>query len=177
MPRFCQRCGEGLAPRLLEGEGRERLSCAACGFVHYVNPRLVVGVIPEHGGRGLLVRRAIEPSRGLWTFPGGYLEMGETAEEGAEREALEEVGLRVRAQALLGAYSLVEAGNVIVVFRGSLVSRARTEPFPGPETIEAAWFGPDEVPWQELAFATTEAALRDWARLTEPRSRRGRRGR
>jgi ADP-ribose pyrophosphatase YjhB (NUDIX family) len=174
---FCQRCGGGLAPQRLADDDRDRLRCDACGFVQYTNPKVVVGVIPEHRGEALLVRRAIEPSYGLWTFPGGYLEMGETAEEGAAREVMEEVGLRLRPRALLGVYSLVQAGNVVLVYRAPILTRARPEASPGREVIEAAWFAPDAVPWTEIAFESTAAALRDWARLTKRRSRRGRPGR
>ncbi|HXH23535.1 MAG TPA: NUDIX hydrolase [Dehalococcoidia bacterium] len=160
-PRFCQHCGSGLASRFVEAEGRVRLVCGTCGFIHYLNPKLVANVLPERDGSVLLLRRGIEPSYGRWAFPGGYLEMGESAEEGAEREALEEVGLRVRAGPLLGVYTRVQHGVVVLVFRGLEVTGL---PVPGPETLETAWFRPHEIPWQDLAFETTAAALRDWLR-------------
>lgn len=161
LPRFCQACGGGLAPRFLPEEGRERLVCTACDFVHYLNPKLVSNVLPERDGRVLLLRRGIEPSYGRWAFPGGYLELGESAQEGAEREALEEVGLTVTAGELLGVYTRVAHGVVVLVFRSALVSG---QPVAGAETLEMRWFGPDEIPWDELAFETTAAALRDWLR-------------
>ena len=111
-PRFCQHCASSLVSRFLEEEGRTRLVCSSCGFVHYLNPKLVANVLPESGGRVLLLRRGIEPSYGKWAFPGGYLELGESAEEGAEREALEEVGMQVRAGPLLGVYTRVQHGVV-----------------------------------------------------------------
>jgi ADP-ribose pyrophosphatase YjhB (NUDIX family) len=160
-PRFCQHCAASLVSRFLEEEGRSRLVCGSCGFIHYLNPRLVANVLPESGGRVLLLRRGIEPSYGKWAFPGGYLELGESAEEGAEREALEEVGMDVRAGPLLGVYTRVQHGVVVLVFRGLEV---RGLPVPGPETLETAWFQPHEIPWQDLAFETTAAALRDWLR-------------
>lgn len=170
-PRFCQRCGSPLAPRFIAEEGRARLVCERCDFIHYLNPRLVSNVLPEREGRILLLRRGIEPSYGRWAFPGGYLEMGESAQEGAEREALEEVGLRVRAGPLLGIYTRVVQGIVVVVFRGLKVSG---RPVPGVETLEAAWFRPEEIPWPELAFETTTAALRDWLRAAGHRGQPGR---
>jgi ADP-ribose pyrophosphatase YjhB (NUDIX family) len=132
--------------------------------VHYVNPRLVAAVLPERDGRVLLLRRAIEPSYGLWTFPGGYLELGESAEAGAEREAMEEVGLEVRAGAVLGVYTLTAQGTVLVVYRGTTASG---DPARGPETLDTAWFEPHQIPWPNLAFETTAAALSDWLSLLQ----------
>ena len=173
-PRFCQQCAAALELRLLDREGRERLVCAACSFVLYQNPKLVVGLLPERRGRVLLVRRAIEPSYGLWTFPGGYLELGETAQQGAERETFEEVGLALKAGALLGAYTRVNDGIVVLVFRATAPSG---RPVPGPEVLETVWAAPHEVPWPDLAFETTEAALRDWVRTAGSRGPRGKRAR
>lgn len=174
LPRFCQSCGGLLALRFLAAEGRERLVCDACAFIHYMNPKLVSNVLPEREGRVLLLRRGIEPSYGRWAFPGGYLEMGESAEEGAEREALEEVGLTVKAGRLLGIYTRVQYGVVVVVFRSALVSG---DPVPGAETLETSWFAPAEIPWHDLAFETTEAALRDWLLAVGHRSPPDTRGR
>jgi ADP-ribose pyrophosphatase YjhB (NUDIX family) len=171
--RFCQRCGTLLAVQFVEREGRERLVCSGCGLVNYENPKLVVGLLPERRGRVLLVRRGIQPSYGLWTFPGGYLELNETAQEGAEREALEEVGLSLRAGPLLGAYTRINDGVVVLVFRAGA---RRGRPVPGPEVLEVAWVAPHEIPWPELAFETTEAALRDWVALAGSRDRRGKPG-
>jgi ADP-ribose pyrophosphatase YjhB (NUDIX family) len=167
LPRFCQACGGGLASRFLAEEGRERLVCAACDFIHYLNPKLVSNVLPERDGRVLLLRRGIHPSHGLWAFPGGYLELGESAEQGAEREALEEVGLTVKVGPLLGIYTRVQHGVVVVVFRSASISGQAAA---GPETLEMGWFGPEEIPWEELAFETTAAALRDWLQALGHRS-------
>jgi ADP-ribose pyrophosphatase YjhB (NUDIX family) len=158
----------------VEAEGRERFVCGGCEFIHYLNPKVVANVLPERNGRVLLLRRGIEPSYGLWAFPGGFLELGESAQEGAEREALEEVGLTVKAGALLGIYTRVQHGIVVVVFCSASVSGRAAA---GPETLEMAWFRPEEIPWDGLAFETTTDALRDWTRLVGSRSPRGRRGR
>jgi ADP-ribose pyrophosphatase YjhB (NUDIX family) len=173
-PRFCQLCGGGLGVRYVERDERHRLVCAGCEFIHYQNPRLVSNVIPERNGRILLLRRAIEPSYGRWAFPGGYMELGESAQEGAEREALEEVGLRVKAGGLVGVYTRVTQAVVVLVFRSAKVSG---RPAAGPETLELAWFRPEQIPWDELAFETTAAALRDWLKLAGFRGRPGKPGR
>ena len=180
IPRFCHQCGGQLQERLVEGEDRPRLVCSRCGFIHYVNPKVMVGAIPERAGRVLLMRRAIEPSYGAWTFPGGFMEVDETAEEAALREAEEELGLSLTLGPLLGIYSRPSArpggpapgggpGILVVVFRARA---GRAPPKPGRECLEAAWFRPEEIPWEDLAFETTRWALRDWVALKERRRSR-----
>ncbi len=173
-PQFCQLCASPLEERLLPAEGRVRLVCNRCGFIHYLNPRVVANALVEREGRVLLLRRAIEPAYGRWTFPGGFLELGESAEAGAERAALEEAGIQVKAEAVLGVYTRAPHGIVAVVFRAELISGL---PAAGDEALETAWFAPDAVPWQELAFETTTAALRDWLRATGLRGPPGMAGR
>ena len=158
-PAFCVHCGGPLAERLLPAEDRPRLACAACGHVHYLNPKPVAGVIIPDGGRVLLGRRAIQPARGAWVFPGGFVELGETPEEAAVREALEETGLRVTLGPLLGVYTRRAAGILLVVY---VAAGFQGRPAPTRETLELAWFRPAEIPWDALAFETTAAALRDW---------------
>ncbi|HEU4760373.1 MAG TPA: NUDIX hydrolase [Dehalococcoidia bacterium] len=159
--QYCPYCAAPLAMRLLPSEDRPRLVCDR-GHVLYVNPKLVVHVVAERGGRVLLMRRAIEPRLGAWTLPGGFMEIDETAEECAVREAQEEVGVAVRIVGLLGVYCRPAPdgpGIVSMVYRGR-VSRGRAAP--GREALEARWFRPEEVPWEELAYDTTRDALRDW---------------
>jgi ADP-ribose pyrophosphatase YjhB (NUDIX family) len=159
-PRFCLCCGHYLVERFIEGEGRRRLQCEGCGYIHYVNPRVVAAVVVEHEGRLLLQQRAIEPRLGFWTFPGGFLELGETTEAGARRETQEEAGLDVTITALLGVYERPDVGIVLVVYRGtSATDAAVVGDF---ESMAVRWFAPDEIPWEELAFDTTAAALRDY---------------
>jgi ADP-ribose pyrophosphatase YjhB (NUDIX family) len=161
-PRFCQVCGHYLVERYVEGERRLRFQCENCGFIHYMNPRVVAAMIVEHSGRVLLQQRAIEPRRGFWTFPGGFLEIGETPEQGARRETFEEVGLDVEPRRLHGVYARPEVGIALVVYAGESASDdARVT---DPESLQVQWFGIDDIPWDELAFVTTEAALRDWVR-------------
>lgn len=157
-PVFCPACGRALEERILEEDHRPRLVCPE-GHVTWRNPRIVVGTLPVRGGRVFLARRAIEPGIGLWTYPGGFLEVGESAQEGARRETEEETLLRVEVGRLVGAYSRPHVGVVTLIYEANVVGG---EPLPGVETIEVRDFGPDEIPWEELAFTTGESALRDW---------------
>jgi len=157
-PRFCPECGQPVAERMLEADHRPRLVCPM-GHVTWRNPRLVVGTLPVQSGRVYLARRAIEPGAGLWGYPGGFLELGEATQEGARRETEEETELRVEVGRLIGVYSRPHAGVVTVVYEASVVGG---RPEPGAETTEVRAFGPDEIPWDELAFSTVESALRDW---------------
>jgi ADP-ribose pyrophosphatase YjhB (NUDIX family) len=157
-PAFCPACGQGLVGRLLEEDHRPRLVCPN-GHVTWRNPRLVVGTLPVRDGRVYLARRSIEPGAGLWTYPGGYLEVGEAAQEGARRETEEETQLRVEVGRLIGAYSRPYAGVVTLIYEADIVGG---EALPGVETSEVRAFDPDEIPWGELAFTTAESALRDW---------------
>lgn len=159
-PRFCLVCGSALVDRFVASEGRRRYQCEAHGHTHYENPRVVAAVIVEHGGRLLLQQRAMEPRTGFWTFPGGFLEIGERPEDGAVREAKEEVGLDVTIRSLQGVYSRPEVGIVLVVYDGT--SSTDEAVVADWESTAVQWYGVDEIPWAELAFPTTEAALRDW---------------
>ena len=159
--QYCPHCGAPLIVRLLPSEDRRRLVCDR-GHILYVNPKLIVGLIPERRGRVLLMRRAIEPRYGAWTFPGGFMEIDETVEECAVRETREEVGMEVRLDALVGVYSRpgpLGPGIVSIVYRGRVTAGAVSI---GREALEARWFRPEEIPWDELAYETTRWALRDW---------------
>lgn len=157
-PAFCPACGLPVEARTLEEDHRPRLVCAS-GHVTWRNPRLVVGTLPVAGGRVYLARRDIEPARGRWGNPSGFLEVGESTQEGARRETEEETELRVVVERLVGVYSRPHAGVVTIVYEASVVGG---RPQPGAETSEVRDFGPDEIPWDELAFSTVESALRDW---------------
>jgi ADP-ribose pyrophosphatase YjhB (NUDIX family) len=159
-PRYCQVCGHNLVERHIEAEKRTRLRCEGCGFIHYLNPRVVTAIIVSHGGRLLLQRRAVDPRSGFWTFPGGFLELGERTEDGARRETLEEVGLDVAPAALVGVYTRPEVGIVLVAYAAEAESDAAI--VGDAESSEVRWFDVDAIPWGDLAFETTESALRDW---------------
>ncbi len=157
-PRYCPACGRPVEPRVLEADHRPRLVCDQ-GHVTWRNPRVVVGAVPVADGRLYLARRAIEPAMDRWTYPGGFLEVGESAQEGARRETEEETELRVEIGRLIGVYSRPHVGIITVVFEASVVGG---RPEPAAETSEVRAFTPDEIPWAELAFSTVESALRDW---------------
>ena len=157
-PRFCPACGRPVEPRTLEADHRPRLVCAE-GHVTWRNPRVVVGTLPVRDGRLYLARRAIEPALGLWGNPSGFLELGESTQEGARRETEEETQLLVEIGRLIGVYSRPHAGVITIIYEASVVGGA---PEPAAETSEVRDFGPDEIPWDELAFSTVESALRDW---------------
>ena len=159
-PVYCQQCGHFLVERYVVPEGRTRYQCEACGFIHYLNPRVVAATIIEHDGQVLLQQRAIEPGRGQWTFPGGFLEVGERPEGGAVRETKEEVGLDVKLGGLLGVYSRPHVGIVLIVYESTSASAAAY--VADAESLDVRWFAPRDIPWADLAFDTTAAALRDW---------------
>jgi ADP-ribose pyrophosphatase YjhB (NUDIX family) len=163
---FCSRCGHSLEFGLVEGEDRERLACSSCGFIAYVNPRLVVTAIPvTDDGRVVLLRRGIEPGRGLWAQPGGFLEVDETVSEAAIRETYEETGLVVQPGDIVGLYSRLEAAVVVIAFEARVITgEFRTN----PEALEIVAFEPAEIPWPEVAFLTSKWAIRDWVRLRRP---------
>jgi ADP-ribose pyrophosphatase YjhB (NUDIX family) len=145
--------------RIPEGEDRERLTCADCGFVAYENPKIVTGSVVEVDGRILLCRRAIEPRRGFWTIPAGYMELGETVEEGARREAREEACADIALDGVLALYSIARIGQVQVMFRARLASPGFAA---GPESLEVRLFAWDEIPWQDLAFPSVHWVLNAW---------------
>lgn len=163
---YCSRCGTTLQLGRLPGDERERLACPACGLVAYVNPRLVVTTLPvTEAGEILLIRRGIEPGRGRWAQPGGFLEVDETVTEAAIRETFEETGLVVEPGEIVGLYSRLEAAVVVVVFEARIVGGV---PRLSAEATEIAAFAPEAIPWPEIAFKTTYWALRDWVRRHRP---------
>lgn len=155
---FCPGCGGDLTQMYVEAEERERLVCSRCGHIHYLNPKIVAGTVPRDGDRIWLLRRGIEPRYGAWTFPAGFMEMGETVEECGIRETREELGMDVEVTALLGVYSQRGMHTVHVVYE----ARALTLPTGGSETLEYAPFTLDAIPWDDLAFNATFRALRDY---------------
>jgi ADP-ribose pyrophosphatase YjhB (NUDIX family) len=155
---YCPKCGGRLEERFVVEEGQERLVCNRCGRIHYINPIVVAGTIPVIEGDVWLLRRGIEPRYGAWTFPAGYMEMGEAVDGAAVRETREELGIDVRLGPLLGVYSRPHMASILLVY----LAEALTEPVGGTETIEFARFAPSDIPWKDLAFWNTAAALRDW---------------
>ncbi len=148
--------------RVPEGDNRERAICADCGHIDYQNPKVVVGAVVTAGEKILMCRRAIEPRKGFWTLPAGYLELGETLEEGAAREAMEEATADIRLDGILGVFSVARIGQVQVIFRGGFADPGAPSVAAGPESQEVALFAWDEIPWSEIAFPTVHWALNAW---------------
>jgi ADP-ribose pyrophosphatase YjhB (NUDIX family) len=158
--RFCSACGSGrIDLRVPDGDNLPRHVCGACGAIHYQNPKVVVGCLPEWEDRVLLCRRAIEPRRGLWTLPAGFLENGETVAAGAIRETLEEASARVELGELYTMISLPQISQIYMMFRARLVD---LDFGPGPESLEVRLFREDEIPWEEMAFRTIGRTLRNY---------------
>ena len=156
--RFCPLCGGTLGRAAVPPDQREQAVCAACGFVFYLNPKVVAGTIPEQDGRVLLTRRSINPGRGLWTFPGGFVDFGESVEDAAVRETFEETGLKVDLTGLHNVYSYPGA-PVIIVYRATVVGGTLTT---CDENDELRWVKASDIPWEALAFPSTREALREW---------------
>jgi len=163
---FCSNCGTALQFGSLDGEDRERLSCPDCGHIAYVNPRLVVTALPiTDTGEIVLLRRGIEPGRGSWAQPGGFLEVDETVHQAAIRETWEETGLIVEPGDIVGLYTRLEAAVVTIAFEARIVGGTAA---PTPEALEIATFRPEAIPWDGLAFRTTTWLLRDWIDRRRP---------
>lgn len=156
--RFCPLCGARLAREPVPPDFREQAVCPRCRFVFYLNPKVVAATIPEQDGRILLTRRAISPGRGLWTFPGGFVDHGETTTDAAVRETREETGLTVHLTGLLNVYSFPEA-PVIVVYTARVIGGTLAG---CPENDALEWMAPEAIPWDRLAFPSTREALREW---------------
>ena len=153
---FCSNCGARLIVKIPTGDDRPRHVCETCATIHYQNPKIVAGCIPDWNGRLLLCRRAIEPRYGLWTLPAGFMENGETTEQAAARETWEEARAHVRKMDLYGVFSIPHINQVYLMFR----TRLEEESFaPGPESLEVRLFEVHEIPWGELAFPVVERTL------------------
>jgi ADP-ribose pyrophosphatase YjhB (NUDIX family) len=151
--RFCPRCGQPADitfPR--------SISCPHCGYAAYFNPKPVAGAIPvDEEDRVILLRRGFDPAQGRWTFPGGFVDLGESVEDAAHRETHEELGIAIELGPLVGVYSRAEDRVVLIVF----LARALGRPQTSPEATEVCSFAEADVPWDELAFWSTNQALRD----------------
>jgi ADP-ribose pyrophosphatase YjhB (NUDIX family) len=139
-----------------EGDNRERMICADCGYILYDNPKIVVGSVARLGERVLLCRRSIEPRHGYWTLPAGYLELNESASAGAEREAWEEARARIEIEGLLAIYDIPRISQIQLIYRARLLDETVAA---GPESLEVALFLWEEIPWTRLAFPSIRWAL------------------
>ena len=145
--------------RVPEGDNRERLVCDDCGFVVYDNPKIVVGAVCVWERRILLCRRAIEPRRGYWTIPAGFLELGETTEEGAMRKTREEARAKISIDTLLAVYNIPHISQVQLIYAAHLET---PDIAPGEESLESKLVAWREIPWDDLAFPSVRWALRDY---------------
>lgn len=155
--KFCPSCGHPVERRVPAGDNLPRAVCSVCGAVHYENPRVVVGCVPEWRGQILLCRRAIEPRRGYWTAPAGFLEIGETLQRAAARESREEALAEVEIGSLLSVSNVLHAAQVHVMFRAHLLDGRFGL---GTESLEVALYAESEIPWDQIAFPSIDFALR-----------------
>ncbi len=157
--KFCPDCGQPVERRIPAGDNLPRAVCTACGAIHYENPRVVVGCVPEWEGRILLCRRAILPRRGFWTVPAGFMENGESLQGAAARETLEEAQARVEIGSLLAISHVLHAAQVHVTFRARLLDGRFGV---GAESLEAGLYDEAQIPWPEIAFPSITFALRSY---------------
>ncbi|MBF0674841.1 NUDIX hydrolase [Pseudomonas sp.] len=154
--KFCPECGDVVTLRIPLGDNRQRFVCSSCEAIHYQNPRIVAGCLPVWGEQVLLCRRAIEPRRGLWTLPAGFMENGETVQQAAERETLEEACARVRNLRLYTLFDLPHINQVYMLFRAEL---SDLDFAAGEESLDVRLFHERDVPWSGLAFPTIGRTL------------------
>jgi len=155
--KHCKACGSPVRYVMPADDNRDRATCTVCATVHYENPLNVVGTLPVWQDKVLLCRRNIEPRHGFWTLPAGFMELGETTEQGAIRETIEEAGANIELQGLYTLLNVVRVGQLHLFYRARLLD---TDFAPGPETIETQLFAEDEIPWDDLAFRTVRETLK-----------------
>lgn len=156
---FCSACGQRVTLRIPPGDSLPRGVCDGCGTIHYRNPRLVVGALADWDGQVLLCRRAIEPRHGKWTLPAGFMENGESVEDAARRETLEEACARVELGPLFTMISVPFIHQVHVIYRARLLD---LDFAPGVESLEVRLFAEEDIPWDELAFRTIKRSLKHY---------------
>jgi ADP-ribose pyrophosphatase YjhB (NUDIX family) len=156
---FCSACGASVSFRIPEGDSLPRHVCDTCGEIHYINPKMVVGAIAEWQGKVLLCRRAIEPRKGLWTLPAGFMENGETTAQAAARETLEEACARIDVGEAFSMVSIPHISQVHLFFRARLIDPKHA---PGEESLEVALLDEQDIPWDALAFRSVTLALRHY---------------
>ncbi|HUY26108.1 MAG TPA: NUDIX domain-containing protein [Candidatus Binataceae bacterium] len=165
--KFCALCGAEMELRTILPDRKRMRRCPNCGFIFFPSPKLVAGCLIVEAGRVLLLERGNEPAIGKWTFPGGFVEFAERADEAAARETLEEVGIRVELGPLLGVYTdPANAKAQVIVY---LATPASGAPTPSEEATEIRYFEPDAIPWDSIAFQSTHDALTDWLKSVKHR--------
>lgn len=157
--KFCTQCGSSLDHRIPEGDSLSRYICSQCAHIHYQNPRVITGTLPIWRDQILLCKRAIEPRLGYWTLPAGFLEIGETAAEGAARETMEEAKARVEIKQLFSFINVTYIGQIYTLYLADLLD---LDYGPGDESLEVELRTEAEIPWNDLAFPTVKIALQDY---------------
>ncbi len=155
--KFCSDCGHAVVSKTPVGDHLPRFVCEACGTIHYQNPRIIAGCIPEWEGKILLCRRAIEPRRGFWTVPAGFMENNEAVQDAAAREAQEEALADVEIGSLCSVVNVIHSHQVHIVFRARLLN---TNFGVGPESLEVGLYDEADIPWDDISFLSVEFALR-----------------
>ena len=154
--KYCSECGSEVSFKIPAGDSRERHVCDSCGVIHYVNPRIIAGTLPVFDGKVLLCRRAIEPRKGYWTLPAGFMENGETSAEAAARETIEEAEAQVNIRGLYTVFNLPHISQVYLFYRADIIDG---EFGVGEESLESQLFEEKDIPWDELAFPTIHRTL------------------
>lgn len=154
--KFCTHCGEAIVLKVPESDNRERHVCGDCGTIHYQNPKIIAGCLIPQNDQVLLCRRAIEPRRGFWTLPAGFMENDETTQQAAARETWEEANARVRVGDLYTLFNLVHINQIYLFFRAELIEPGFAA---GKESLEVKLFAREEIPWERLAFAVIRKTL------------------
>jgi ADP-ribose pyrophosphatase YjhB (NUDIX family) len=157
--KFCPQCGSSVEFKVPEGDDRERHVCDRCDVIHYHNPKVIVGCLPEHDGKVLLCKRAIEPRYGYWTLPAGFMENRETTAEGAAREMVEEAAAVATDTTLYRVFDVPHISQVYVFYRCGIEDGSYGI---GPESLESQLFSEDEIPWNDLAFPVVHELLREF---------------
>ncbi len=157
--KFCSHCGSNVSLRTPNDDNRPRFICDDCGIIHYQNPNIIAGCIPEWGDKVLLCKRAIEPYKGKWTLPAGFMENLETVEQAAQRETLEEAEAEVEITGLCAVYSIPHISQVYMLFHGPIKDGYFS---PGPESLETALYAEKEIPWNDLAFPVITRTLKTY---------------
>jgi ADP-ribose pyrophosphatase YjhB (NUDIX family) len=156
-PSFCPKCGgPDLGQQTPPGDTHERLMCRGCGYIHYVNPKIIAGCIIEQDGKYLLCQRAIPPRPGTWTLPAGFMESGETTEQAALREVWEESGVRAEIVSPYSIFSVPKISEVYIIFRA--IALEITGQY-GPETMDYKFFAPEEIPWEQIYYPAIRQIL------------------
>ena len=157
--KFCSDCGSKLEKRIPEGDNLERDCCTKCDLIHYSNPKVIVGTVPIKDNKVLLCKRAIQPRYGLWTLPAGFLENGETIEEGAFRETKEETNTEVKMGNLYAIFNIPQINQVYMLHLAEVINEDYCKT---SESLEVEFFAESDIPWDELAFPFVPSTLKNY---------------